>query len=309
MIIRKRRIRTLKPYRGLLTGKKGLVIGVTSLDRFSNILGRIGFTRALENGESVLPTCAFGPVSQFNAEGKYIKHKNQPMETAYRTVEWHWEEWSGPYDRIPQSKFVDVPYQRYPRTFINPPSLELKIVTNSDGQTIIASPQFGNIEENEDKIIHAINLFLEIFGECQFFTENLDAIIKVPLKRLNWRILPPGRRLWQVLQKEVDPLIKQARKGNQSVIRHRLQVINKRGPDFTAVGESGFYGYIIFGFSKKNIYALESLYYGNATYIFGERWEELSKMTKSEILNEKLQKDRIIHREGWEGRLGQVFKQ
>ena len=57
------------------------------------------------------------------------------------------------------------------------------------------------------------------------------------------------------------------------------------------------------GFKEKNIYTLESLYYGNATYIFDERWEELSKKTKAEILNEKLQTDRVIHRKSWDDKI------
>jgi len=34
--------------------------------------------------------------------------------------------------------------------------------------------------------------------------------------------------------------------------------------------------------------------------VLEENWEELSKKTKAEILNEKLQKARIIHRESWD---------
>ena len=68
------------------------------------------------------------------------------------------------------------------------------------------------------------------------------------------------------------------------------------------------HGYIIHGFTKKDIYVLESMYYGNATYIFGDGWEQLSKMTKAEVLNEQLQKARIVHRLGWKNKLEQIVE-
>ena len=47
---------------------------------------------------------------------------------------------------------------------------------------------------------------------------------------------------------------------------------------------------------------------GNATYVFEENWEELSKLTKAEIIRGKLQKDRIIHRENWDHYIIRLFK-
>jgi hypothetical protein len=37
----------------------------------------------------------------------------------------------------------------------------------------------------------------------------------------------------------------------------------------------------------------------NATYVFEQNWERLSQLSKAEILDRDLQKDRLIHREGW----------
>ena len=148
---------------------------------------------------------------------------------------------------------------------------------------------------------------LELFGECQFFTGDLSKIVTVKLKRLNWRLLPPGKMPWPQLRKELEPLIRKAPAGNQPVISHRLETINKHRPDFAAIGQAGFRGYIVLGFTEKQIYTLESLYYGNATYVFDKEWEQLSKKTKAEILGEKLQRDRIVHRKGWESRIDRLL--
>lgn len=45
---------------------------------------------------------------------------------------------------------------------------------------------------------------------------------------------------------------------------------------------------------------LESVYPNNVTYVFGKNWEELSKLTKAEILNGNLQDVRIIHNNNWQ---------
>lgn len=268
-----------------------------------NTLEKAGFSKKYNNGDTILPRGVFGSISLFNAEGKEFVHKDRPMETAYRSAEWHWTEFHGPYERVERSKIVDVPYKRYPRTFIDPPAVELSIVKISENEALVVAPKVVYSNDYEKILLHTINLFLEIFGRLEFFTENLDQIVKTSLRRLNWKILPPGERPWQKLKEEIKEIIEKAPKGNRPVIEYRLGTINKYKPDFTAVGIAGFDGYIVLGFVNKKNYILESLYYGNATYVFNENWEELSKKTKAEILNSKLQSDRIIHRENWENKI------
>lgn len=299
MLIRGRRIQNLESYLRCVTPGKRIVFGVGNIARFQGLLEKVGFTPALEVGESVLPSPIFGARSRYNSFGKCLIHKDRPKEIAYRMVEWHWKQWCGRGKTEEVSDFRDVPYQRYPRTHIPAPSVELRIAANVQGQRIIASPLIVYDASNHSRLLHIINLFLEIFGECQVFHENLNAMINVPLKRLNWTVLPPGRYPWSKLRQEVKSVIERAPRGNQSIIENRLESINKYGPDFVAVGRAGFRGYIIFGFTSKNLFVLESIQFGNATYILGERWEEISTLTKAEILNDSLHQERIIHRVGW----------
>lgn len=307
MIINKKRIRSLRRYLSYFQSETKVIVGIADPTRFEDTLKNIGFSFELKNGDTVLPSLIFGPISEFNAEGKNIKHKDQPMETVSRTAIWHWKQWNGPYDRILRSKIVDIPYQRYPRTFVPPPSIELKLILGPSGDNIIISNKIFDIQTDEQELIHAINLLLEIFNECQFFTENLESIINIPMQRLNWKILPEGEMPWERLHKELEPIIKKAPAGNRPVLINRLETIIKYKSTFTAIGQAGFQGYIIFGFPQKNVFVLESLLYGNATYVFGENWKELSKRTKAEILNEKLQKDRYIHKEGWKNKVDDLL--
>lgn len=307
MIILKKRIRNISPYISRIQEGKNIIVGVTDLDRFDVQLKEMGLSEPYVAGQSILPAGSFGTISRFNAEGKDVVHKELPMETAYRQIEWHWDEWDGPYNTVERSKIVDVPYQRYPRTFVEPPAVELTITKNKLGKLFLIGPLLVKQETEKEVLTHLVNLFLEIFGECQFFTENFDDIPKSSLIRLNWEILPQGEMPWDQFRQRLDPLIKQAPAGNQPILIHRLEIINRLEPDFRAVGRGGFHGYIVHGFTNKKLFILESMYYGNATYIFEEKWEEFSKLTKAEILNQSLQKDRVIHRDGWEEKIEKQF--
>ena len=72
-------------------------------------------------------------------------------------------------------------------------------------------------------------------------------------------------------------------------------------------GKAGFNGYV--GFVFKEFTILESLIYGNAIYVFDKNWLEFSKLTKKEILDRNLHIKRIIHKEGWEKEVEELFKQ
>ena len=78
-------------------------------------------------------------------------------------------------------------------------------------------------------------------------------------------------------------------------------------PDFTAVGEAGFEGCVLFAFEGRGLYVLESFEYGNATYILGGDWQTVSQRTKKEILEGGLHKSRIVHAQSWERQLRQVL--
>ncbi|OAA23054.1 hypothetical protein [Kosmotoga sp. DU53] len=308
MIIKKRRVLSLNDLRILKEGQL-IRFGVSNLNRFKDQLNMVGFSSRLEPGETVLPSPEFGPVSKRNAEGSYIIHRDRPMETVYRTVKWTWKQWAGRGKTIEVSDFVDVPYKRYPRTFIPPYSIELTLMITEKGEKYVVTPLLEYSMENKSMLIHAINLVLELFGECEILDDELKTILKPKIIRLNWEMLPPGKRPWEKLREEIDPFIKNAKKGNREVVLHRIEIINSYKPDFVAIGKAGFRGYIVFGFTMKNTFVLESIFTNNATYIFDSNWEELSKLTKAEILNENLQKARIIHFKGWDEKIDALLNE
>jgi len=308
MILKKQRIRSIGQNLGFLKEGQTFIVGLRNLGEVQEKLRAAGFGETISVGDTILPAAEFGPISIYNANGKEIIHKDREKETAYRQTEWRWTEWHGRNNPVEQSRIVDVPYERYPRTHVDPVGLELTVLSDTSGNMVITTPSLEYVPANADAILHTVNLLLEIFGECYFFTEDLSEIIKAPLKKLNWQVLPPGERPWQQLQKELRPIIDAAPEGKRVVIENRLEVINEHKPDFAAVGHGGFHGYVILGFPKKDLYVLESLLYGNATYLLGSEWEALSRLSKGEILQNNLEKGRVIHREGWDTNIRRWFR-
>lgn len=268
-------------------------------------LTQVGFSGSPQAGESVLPA-VIGPLTRYNAEGKDWIHRDRPKETCYRQREWTYSQWHGK-DQVEVTEIVDVPYQRYPRTRIPPPGVEITVAEQGD-QLLLVTEAMPVAFDQPAPLLHAINLFLEAFGTCDIRRQDLSPVTIAPTIYLNWTVLPQGKMPWEGLRPALTGVIETQRPGNQSVVEHRLEKVNSYGADFVAVGRGGFSGYVIFGFPTKNLYVLECTRYGNATYIFERDWEELSRLSKAEILDRSLQRDRLIHLPKWDERINRLLR-
>lgn len=305
MEIFKKRIRNLETnLRGVASGET-VVVAYPVEQAKPGRLEQLGFTDQLTPGESVLPTVV-GPVTRYNAEGRYMVHRDQPKETCYRQVQWSWTEHHGQYE-VEQTDFKDVPYERYPRTFVSPPSIELTIVERN-GVKLVATPELAVDYDNPERLRDAINVVLEAFRSCQILRQDLEPVSVVPDRRLNWEILPQGRMPWKQLKPALASVLDAQSKGNLPVVEHRLETVNQYGPEFVAVGRGGFGGYLVFGFPELDLYVLECTRYGNATYVLRRNWEYLSRLTKAEILDEHLHHARYVHLTGWAGRIDKLLR-
>lgn len=304
MTIRKSRIRSVDANFGFLAQGAALVLAVRVEDLAPEQVELVGFDQEnLEVGTAVLPPAALGPVSRRNAEGHEVINKDQPKETAYRQKPWTWHEWHGPYERVEKSKIVDVPYERYPRSFVPPQGVELTVSEDGQGRLLLSTPKMHHTPQSPEELLHVANLLLEAFGFFEVLTADLGSVSKAPVRRLNWEVLPTGEHPWARLKKRLEPILKDRPEESQVVIEHRLKAIEAKGPAFVAVGRAGFRGYLIFGFPEKELFVLESTLRDNATYVLEENWEEISTLSKAEILSDALHHSRIIHRGGWHGRV------
>ena len=228
------------------------------------------------------------------------------METAYRQRTWTWSEWHGPY-QVEQSGIVDVPYQRYPRTFIPPPSIEIKMAVNAQAERVVITEPIDFVPSNHNAIRHRVNLLLELFGSVDVLTTDLDPLLAASTRRLNWELLPKGDLPWPKLRRHIEAVLRRLAPDPRTVAEYRLQQLTKHSPLFSAIGHGGFDGYIAFGFRGKDFVVLENLNHGNATYVLGQDWETVSQLSKAEVLSDHRHRDRLVHRKGWARRLNELL--
>lgn len=301
MFIRKKKILTDK-YLSQLSSDSNIYIRVEEVDRFPKEMSRFGFLESDPSGICILPTSS-NIYTRKNAEQFYTVDKQKPKEEYTQTVYWTRTEWNGRYDRREVEEFRDFKKLRYHRDYHLPYSVKFQKVQGES--SYIVSDSIPNTDANKSKLINTINMVLSIFGEC-YIDENVEPS-KLDKITLNWEVLPKGEYPWIKIKQDIETWCKNKNNTTKNLILRNCKLIYDKNPDFEARGRSGFSGYIIFGFNDKNLYILESVHPNNATYVFDKNWEELSKLTKAEILNNQFHKCRIIHSSSWKEKFDELF--
>ena len=264
-------------------------------------LRSLGFDDIPSIGESLIPIPA-GPASTFNANGRQITLRDQPKVSQTRMVWSTWNDWHGNSHSGIQIRSQEV----YQRELVTPPEEYLTVMQGESG-LVLASRSLDKSIDDDEKIIHIINLFLELFGGLKITSVDLKTASSLVVKRLNWRVLPPGEYPFSRAMRELSDFLETVDENVRPVVQFRIESITQHKPDFVAVGVGGFREYVVFGFQSRNIYVLESPRLGNATYIFKSNWVELSALSKKEILEGSLCDGRLVHSKRWVRALRQVI--
>lgn len=305
MLIQKKHIRNV------MTCLEGIAPGTemriaTTLDEAKlRRLSGIGFNEKPEHGETVLPR-DIGPVSRFNADGRWLTHRDEPKEERYiRTVRWRWKQWHGR-DLEEMEDFKDIYRLCYPRSFIPPPSIELTYAQQGE-RAFVVSPVLVNHDDQHERIRHTINLALELFGECELMKRDLSPFEGIRTHRVSWKILPKGAHPWPRLHAHLTDFLRRYSDNTKAVIYDRQKTILAHGPDEQFIGAGGFSDYIAYVFAARGVVVLECIRKGNAIYVFGQNWEDFTKLTKAEVISAGVHEARIVHTEGWKERLARLL--
>jgi hypothetical protein len=264
-----------------------------------DLASRVGFSAAADEGESIVPAVV-GPSTAFNAQGREVIRKDLPMETRSRMIHTSWQDWHGQTHHGTQ--FRD--YQAYPRELVPPPGEYLTLVKR--GEDLIASSRTIRNDEAQDTIVNLLNVFLELFGTLEIVQPDLSAAVQV--RRVNWRILPPGEYPYARAAEALSDYLQKLPPDAQEIAKVRVRAITRHKPDFIAVGVGGFSDYVVFGFTAKRRFVLESPQFGNATYIFRDDWQRFATLTKAEIIQGNLQEARLVHNKRWSRTLHEAIE-
>ncbi|WCP80865.1 hypothetical protein PQE20_02215 [Vibrio harveyi] len=294
MKIKKKNMRSLNALYAQTQDYSQLTLAVPVEQVSQKLLEKIGFKGELIEGQSILPA-GFNLRTRENLEGKCHIRKDLPKEKY--TVEWDitWEDWGG----NSHSRTIWFDRERNARSYDEAFSCYLTIIS-INGKQYISADDIIKIDANERLNLHICNLMLSCFGYFEVFDADLMEIKRSERKVLNWDILPPGEYPWNS-KSSIKQLVSSKLSGQKKAkFERRTGFIEKLKPDFVASGRGGFNHYFIYGFEARNTFILESINDNNATYVFSDDWRELSQLTKAEIIQGDLAKNRIIHNASWE---------
>ena len=255
--------------------------------------------------ESIVPDTKQGKFSARNINGREIIRKDLAKETHYRTVmvpNW------GDYSK--GTHCVDMPYQKYPRDFIQARELDISIHAtkpNLEKSVYLIAFRVNEVldktsEHFQERLFENLNLLQENIGACDVEPATTSMSDYVKSLHVEWEILPPG------IQEEV--MLAKIFKGREysqlekDVAKNRHDFFESLNYKSIVVGKSGlirYFGALI----EDNLVVFENIEYGNAIYILFNNWEELSKRNRHEICSGQYGTDftRIIHSPGWEERV------
>lgn len=229
--------------------------------------------------------------TRMNANGRWKLLKDLPKEERFFEHDYHVVDWHGTdhYGTCWQSRWC------YQRELIPPTELAFII---EDG--VLYSPLLENTDNNFTCIKAAMNIALEMLGRCEVWTaERAPAVPPVKQTEVPWEILRPGTRCQDDWAQYIGKTIVHKPKGQQAIIRRRHEHLWHLTPDFCVLGSQNFWGYVVYGFTKLNLFIFECNDVNNATYIFRGDWEAASQLTKTEVLSGHLQEARIYHTDSW----------
>lgn len=241
----------------------------------------------IKNGVGFVPR-AIGPVTLFNANGKKIVRKDLPKEPRtiehdYHVIDWHGGDHYGTCYQTRECFQIEQ---------ILPPCEE--IILDKD---VIRSELLDKTNLERVKLI--INIFLEIFGICELVDANKRPVSQRVIKTVPWTILPPGKYPWDRAKGHLANYLESIPEKRRQTIQGRHQILAEYEPDFLAIGEESFKGYVVYGYTAKQLYCFESNEPNNATYLFKGIWEDASKLTKRDIISGNLCYKRLIHSLNW----------
>jgi hypothetical protein len=267
-------------------------------------LGIILTAEGLQIPNSVVPLGNQGKYSERNIDGFEVVRKDLPKETHYNSIES--PNWGDSYNG---THTVDLPYKKYPRDFYPPRELEILMASKDIRPglpTYVIAFQVQEVLDKKDKdfnnhLLENLNLLQENVSACGVEAAEMPFADYAKSLHVSWEILPPGT---------LDDTIERVFRGKtpsqqqKDVTKERYNFFLTLNPKSLVFGQSGFRRY--FGaLLEDDLVVFENIEYGNAIYILFDNWEELSKLSRLDLMSGKFGEsfERIVHTTGWKGKV------
>ena len=248
------------------------------------------------------PASGNGVTSKVNVEGRVVVRKDLPKE--WKTYDVDVPSWGGGTHTVYWDREV------YQRDNIPPylTRLEMLVLNEEKGDEpafLIKFRLLDVLDKNdfdfEKDLLFMINLLQENVGNADIFKANAKDLEYLKTQYVDWEIFPTGEKE-QTISKFANNK-KKITKSLMSRIEERYDFLMEFEPTAFIRGSNGFKNYFGAKFGDDFV-VFENIDYGNAVYILQDDWEELSKLSRVELMKKfKGQHDRITHTKGWKSKL------
>lgn len=261
----------------------------------------------ISHASSLVPYVANGYYSKYNRHGRIIVLKHLPK--VLKTYYWKTPNFGDPYKGYHNNYRTVLTWQR---KFIAPRdwALSFEILKQTNDFILMKTSVDTILDRNQqsftDDLFFAINLLQENVGDSHVYDANATFEDYLRVTKLGWEIFPQGS-----LERAVEKVKSQIRNMTPEKakrIMDRAQFMDRLKPVeyFVGIGMNSKY----FGAKfRDDLVAFENVDYGNAIYLLFGNWEELSKKSRTEIL-QRPDKDfvRIPHTHYWKLNLKSELK-
>jgi hypothetical protein len=142
-----------------------------------------------------------------------------------------------------------------------------------------------------------LRLLRETVGDAHVFDADLSDEDFARIQHVDWELLPPGSADRVLARLQSKNAIDAER---LDVAAERLRILDRLGHDGFIVGTGKFARYFGARFGERLV-ALENLEYGNALYVFEESWEQLTQLSRTELIKRRDPSvHRVPHLPGWQ---------
>ena len=150
-----------------------------------------------------------------------------------------------------------------------------------------------------------LRLLREAVGQAHIYDADLSDEEFASIQHVDWDLLSPGsfdRVLTQLIaRKSFDP-------ERLRVAKERLSMFDRFGHNGFIVGKGRFSRYFGARFGERLV-VLENLEYGNALYLFEEDWEQLTQLSRTELIKRRdASVHRVPHLPGWQSAVRKLVR-
>ena len=300
-----------------ISGLKGDLIQVATVVRVSlddikgglyDYLGVSVSGDRVTTGQGIVPPVDKGRFSKRNQEGKETTRKDLPKvnKSIYLGPRPIYGDWSnGSFELYQNRKVYRKEYQE-PKGY----SIESEVLEQSQNGSDPAIkfaiiPVLDKSSSSfDDDLLYQINILQENIGSVDVFSSSVTRSELLKQVVIDWEILPPGESD-EIIRRATESIRNPSDDDRRRII-DRKDFLEHLNPKDYVLGLSGNRRYFGARFSDQLV-VFENVEYGNAVYIMYDNWEELSKRSRTELMQlDDSVFDRVVHRDGWKGHVEHI---